>query len=129
MKVTGRLAAAGALSFVLVACATASNDRGGRDELRSTGKVNNAGTATAGERPPSALDDPAHPDFPEPLIDLDDLLQGGPPPDGIPSIDDPLFQPVSDVDWLDDDEPVLSLEPAADSAGPYLAWRCSLGPS
>lgn len=129
MKVTGRLTAAGALSFVLVACATAPNDRGDRDELRSAGEADNGGTATARERPPSALDDPAHPDFPEPLIDLDDLLQGGPPPDGIPSIDAPLFQPVSEADWLDDDEPVLSLEPAADSAGPYLAWRCSLGPS
>ena len=43
------------------------------------------------------------------MIDLDDLLPGGPPPDGIPSIDYPLFQPVSEVNWLDDDEPVLSL--------------------
>lgn len=64
---------------------------------------------SARDRPPSALDDPAHPDFPDPLIDLDDLLSGGPPPDGIPSIDYPLFQPVSEVNWLDDDEPVLSL--------------------
>lgn len=129
MTVTGRLAAAGALSFVLVACATAPNDRGDRDGPRSTGEADHGDTATAGENPPSALDDPAHPDVPEPLIDLDDLLRGGPPPDGIPSIDHSLFQPVSEVDWLDDDEPVLSLEPAADSAGPCLPWRCSLGPS
>ena len=58
---------------------------------------------------PSALDDPRHPDLPEPLIDLDHLASGGPPPDGIPSIDDPKFAPVSEIDWLEDDEPVLSL--------------------
>lgn len=58
---------------------------------------------------PSALDDPRHPDFPKPLIDPDDLVSGGPPPDGIPPIDDPTFAPVSEIDWLDDDEAVLSL--------------------
>jgi hypothetical protein len=58
---------------------------------------------------PSALDDPRHPGFPEPLIDPDDLVSGGPPPDGIPPIDDPKFAPASEIDWLGDDEPVLSL--------------------
>ena len=58
---------------------------------------------------PSALDNPADPAFPEPLIDLDHLVSGGPPPDGIPPIDDPRFEPASEVDWLSDPEPVLSL--------------------
>jgi hypothetical protein len=58
---------------------------------------------------PSALDDPRHPGLPEPLIDPDDLVSGGPPPDGIPPIDDPEFAPASEIDWLGDDEPVLSL--------------------
>ena len=57
----------------------------------------------------SALDDLRHPDFPEPLIDPDDVLSGGPPPDGIRSIDKPQFDQVGDVTWLEDDEPVLSL--------------------
>ena len=110
MSVAGRLAAAGALSFVLVACATTPDEPSGRDETRASSVESDAaGTATAGEDSPSALDDPAHPGFPDPLIDLDDLLSGGPPPDGIPSIDDPLFQPVSEVNWLDDNEPVLAL--------------------
>ncbi|QZY29124.1 DUF3179 domain-containing protein [Nocardioides coralli] len=47
---------------------------------------------------------------PEPLIDTDDLISGGPPPDGIPPIDAPKFQPVDEVDWLVDDDPVLSLQ-------------------
>jgi hypothetical protein len=45
----------------------------------------------------SALDDPANPNFPDPLIDLEHLVSGGPPPDGIPPIDEPTFQPASKV--------------------------------
>ena len=110
MSVAGRLAAAGALSVVLGACATTPGEPADRDEDRtSTAAVDDEGTVVTDQKPPSALDDPAHPDFPDPLIDLDDLLPGGPPPNGIPSIDYPLFQPVAEVDWLDEDEPVLSL--------------------
>ncbi|MFZ1527477.1 MAG: DUF3179 domain-containing protein, partial [Ferruginibacter sp.] len=53
--------------------------------------------------------DPDHSSFPSPLLDVDHLLAGGPPPDGIPAIDDPNFQPVAEVDWLEDTEAVLSL--------------------
>ncbi len=107
--VPGRLAVAGALALVLGACS--SDTRVDRDEPRTPpAEVDDTHRPTAaGDEVPSALDDPAHPDFPDPLIDLDDLLPGGPPPNGIPSIDYPLFQPVSEVTWLDDDEPVLSL--------------------
>lgn len=59
---------------------------------------------------PSALDDPRHSDFPEPLVDPAEIRPGGPPPDGIPSIDDPRFVPVSEVDWLADAEAVLALK-------------------
>lgn len=61
------------------------------------------------ERVPSALDNPRDPSFPAPLIDLDHLVAGGPPPDGIPAIDHPRFQPAADVDWLNPADPVLSL--------------------
>jgi hypothetical protein len=75
---------------------------------------------------PSALDDPRHPGFPEPLIDPDDLVSGGPPPDGIPPIDDPKFAPASEIDWLGDDEPVLSLT-VGDEARAYplqvMTWH------
>ncbi len=46
---------------------------------------------------------------PSPLINPDHVRSGGPPPDGIPPIDDPEFEPVPEVGWLDGDEPVLSL--------------------
>ncbi len=49
-------------------------------------------------------------DFSRSSIDFDDILSGGPPKDGIPSIDDPQFIPVSDVADLEDNEPVIGLE-------------------
>jgi len=69
------------------------------------------------EDAPSALDNPADPAFPDPLIDLYHLLSGGPPPDGIPAIDDPKFQAASEVDWLDDSEPLLSLTVGGETRG------------
>ena len=65
----------------------------------------------------SALDDPQDESFPDPLIDLDDLLSGGPPPDGIPALDDPKFDTASEVDWLEDDEPLLSLTLGGETRG------------
>lgn len=58
---------------------------------------------------PSALDDRDNPAFPAPLIDPDELISGGPPPDGIPAIDAPAFERADKVDWLEDNEAVLSL--------------------
>jgi len=58
----------------------------------------------------SALDDIDDPSLPRPLIDPAEVTPGGPPPDGIPAVDRPRFQPGGDVDWLEDDEPVLAFE-------------------
>jgi hypothetical protein len=44
------------------------------------------------------------------LVPRDRIVSGGPPPDGIRSIDDPEFEPVADVDWIDAREPVLVLD-------------------
>ena len=44
-------------------------------------------------------------------IDLDELRAGGPPKDGIPSIDNPSFvTPGSASDWIAPEEPVIALE-------------------
>lgn len=56
---------------------------------------------------PSALADPDDPVFSEPLVDVDELMSGGPPPDGIPSIDEPVGVLADSVDWLDGKEPVI----------------------
>lgn len=49
-------------------------------------------------------------DFTKHSIDYGEILSGGPPKDGIPSIDDPVFIPVSQDTDLDDKEPVMGLE-------------------
>ena len=70
-------------------------------QIRSTGR----------ENVPSALrGDRRDPSFPDALIDLDRILSGGPPPDGIPSLDDPTFQTASTVGWLGAEEAVIALE-------------------
>jgi hypothetical protein len=60
---------------------------------------------------PSALDTMFADAFPEPLIDPDEVISGGPPPDGIPPIDDPVFLDVFDnLELLPANEPVVALE-------------------
>ncbi len=45
------------------------------------------------------------------LIDLSELKRGGPPKDGIPSIDDPAFVSLSEAaSWVESNEPVIALE-------------------
>ncbi|HUG08372.1 MAG TPA: DUF3179 domain-containing protein [Acidimicrobiia bacterium] len=59
----------------------------------------------------SALRDMRDPSFPPPLVDPAEIISGGPPPDGIPPIDDPQFITVWEADeWLDEAEPVVYLE-------------------
>jgi Protein of unknown function (DUF3179) len=52
---------------------------------------------------------------PQPLVDPDDIVSGGPPPDGIPPIDDPTFLTPEDASFLADSEPVLAVEIAGDA--------------
>ncbi|MCP4316824.1 MAG: DUF3179 domain-containing protein [Hyphomicrobiales bacterium] len=49
-------------------------------------------------------------DFSKHSVDYNEILSGGPPKDGIPSIDNPDFIPVSEMTDLDDMEPVIGLE-------------------
>ncbi|MGI8516790.1 MAG: DUF3179 domain-containing protein [Acidimicrobiia bacterium] len=59
----------------------------------------------------SALDNMTAESFPDPLVPPEDIISGGPPPDGIPPIDDPNFVSVDQADaWLEDTEPVVALE-------------------
>jgi len=66
---------------------------------------------------PSGLDTYSDPDpaLPAPRIDLSVLRSGGPPPDGIPSIDTPEFHTAASVDYLGDEDPVIALEIAGDA--------------
>jgi hypothetical protein len=88
---------------------------------RSESAAESSGTAVDQVEPspaedvPSALDDPNDGSFPDPLIDPGDLLSGGPPPDGIPAIDEPKFLRTDQVDFLDDVEPVMALQIGEDA--------------
>ncbi len=43
-------------------------------------------------------------------VDYEDIISGGPPPDGIPPIDDPQFESIAAGDeWLADVQPVIAL--------------------
>lgn len=48
-------------------------------------------------------------DFAKSSVKFAEILSGGPPKDGIPPIDDPKFEPVSNISHLDDREPVIGL--------------------
>ena len=64
--------------------------------------------STCREDVPSALADPRNPDFPA-LVDPAGIRSGGPPPEGIPSIDNPSFQKASEVRELNATEPVVAV--------------------
>src|SRR5262249_25128438 len=50
------------------------------------------------------------------LVPLDEIVSGGPPPDGIPAIDRPAFvSPVAAAVWMVPNEPVLALEVKGDA--------------
>ena len=48
-------------------------------------------------------------DFTQSSVEFHEILSGGPPKDGIPPIDNPIFKPVSAIAHLDDREPVIGL--------------------
>lgn len=60
------------------------------------------------------FDDPTD-ELAEPSINLSILRSGGPPPDGIPSIDAPEFHSASTVDYIGATDPVVALEINGDS--------------
>ena len=47
-------------------------------------------------------------DFTRHSVDFDEIIPGGPPKDGIPSVDEPEFMPVAEA-TLSDNEPVIGL--------------------
>jgi hypothetical protein len=87
---TGRwVTIAVALAITLAACSPGTADRAGRADGPST---------TEAASPP------------DPLVDPDDIISGGPPPDGIPPIDEPRFLAPGDATFLADREPVLAVD-------------------
>lgn len=53
---------------------------------------------------------------PPATIDLGEILSGGPPPDGIPPIEEPVYESVVDASqWLVDDSPVMVVRGATET--------------
>ena len=58
----------------------------------------------------SALSNMQADEFPDPLVPIEEIISGGPPPDGIPPIENPVFLPVAEnLEILDPNEPVVAL--------------------
>ena len=83
------LATIAALAITLAACAQNAPDGSAEDGDRSEMEAEST---------------------PDPLVDPEDIISGGPPPDGIPPIDDPKFISAAEAGFLADDEPVLAVE-------------------
>lgn len=50
-------------------------------------------------------------DFCKHSVPYDEIISGGPPPDGIPPIDNPIFESIEAAsEWLQDQSPVIALE-------------------
>ena len=82
---------------------------------RTTRSVSEGAAETARERYQRLLRGSWSTDFSRTSIDFDEIMTGGPPKDGIPAIDQPVFESVGDADgWLDDLEPVQVVDIGGD---------------
>ncbi len=92
----------------------------GQDVTPSRAQDGDAPADTATRLRPGQLADPGEPrfdtrgwdtDFSLSSIPFDQVLSGGPPKDGIPAIDDPVFESIESArDWVDGQAPVIALE-------------------
>ena len=84
-------------------------------------------TLLPAESPPPNAESEFTTNFSKHSVPYSEILSGGPPKDGIPSIDAPKFQSTKEADeWLDDREPVVFVQ-ANDEAKAYpiqiLIWH------
>jgi hypothetical protein len=103
--------------LVIAACGGATVEDGSNESTTTSEQTTTSSTRAPGStldpepEVASALDDMDHPSFPEPLVDPEEIISGGPPPDGIPPIDEPAFVSIEDADeWLGTNEPIIYLE-------------------
>jgi hypothetical protein len=89
---------------VLVVTLTASRERPSHTERTDVSMPSRP------ERPNEARGDVAALPAGPATVDTDLIVPGGPPPDGIPPIDEPRFVDPAEVRWLVAREPVLSVE-------------------
>ena len=67
-------------------------------------------TTPATQPPPEEYDIKTDPSGLKYIVDPNKIVGGGPPKDGIPSIDNPKFVPLDEADeWIEDNELVLGI--------------------
>jgi hypothetical protein len=126
MNWLGRATTVAAFALLASACAVSPADDADDGEVStSTTAVPSATTAPSSTAAPdaaavptgpSALTDPRSDEFPPPLVPVDEIISGGPPPDGIPSLEAPVFVDVADFEeQLEPDESVVALEVDGDA--------------
>lgn len=75
-----------------------------------------ASPTMGGDTPPAGAAAEFTTDFTRHNVDYSEILSGGPPKDGIPAIDRPVFESVTSADtWLKSQEPVISFEIGGDA--------------
>ncbi|MGB5432781.1 MAG: DUF3179 domain-containing protein [Acidimicrobiia bacterium] len=108
-----------AVALVATACAASPDDVGDAEppatppSSSESAAPSSTATTESAEVPtgPSALTEPRSDVFPPPLVPIDEIISGGPPPDGIPSLDAPILVEVAAVsDQLEPAESVVALE-------------------
>ncbi|MEX2548136.1 MAG: DUF3179 domain-containing protein [Chloroflexota bacterium] len=130
----GGLLAALVIALVLAGCGGGSDEEAAREkkvdealekldkQLEKQGPL--VGLGEADPPPPDAAQ--WETDFSRRLVPLEEFQSGGPPKDGIPAIDVPSYTPASEVDFLEDREPVILLTVEGESRAyplQILTWH------
>jgi hypothetical protein len=111
------------VALTAAACTNAAVSAGGDSESdaeeteasRSGGKPSDGAPAWPWERAEAGEDIPAS-------VPLDEIRPGGPPPDGIPAIDAPVFEDITAArEWLQPRDPVLVVDLDGDARAYPLA--------
>lgn len=102
------------IALVAAACGAAPGDDASAEDPTSTAVAPAQTTEPTAEvipEGPSALTDRTAEAFPDALVRVEEIISGGPPPDGIPPLDEPVFGDVADtIDQLQPAESVVALE-------------------
>jgi hypothetical protein len=112
------------LSVLMNACSSSPSTA----EIQATQPTSPISTAVVlDEAPPRGAENEFSTDFSKHSISYSEIFSGGPPKDGIPSIDAPKFISVNEADeWLEDREPVVFVQ-VGDDARAYpiqiLMWH------
>lgn len=81
------------------------------EEPEAAARTNDQTDEFANQPPPAGAESQFTTDFSRASISFDEILSGGPPKDGIPSIDEPQFVSVEEADeWIGDTEPIVRVQ-------------------